>query len=146
MVQFQRIGTINIAVRSAEDARARFEELGLPASTDEIIDLSDPPAQIRYFQLPIGESSFSLIEPSDDASPVARFLGKRGEGAFSINIVVDDLVGLMDEWRRQGIVWVLDEPMRFEPSGGREHGGFVNWVRPDQINGLLLEFTQPDDA
>lgn len=142
MANFLRIGTINVAVHSAVSAAERFASLGMPTTTNSIIELLDAPAQIRYFQHKVGESSISLVEPSDETSPIARFLTKRGEGVFSINIVVDDLLSLMDEWAAQGIRWVLKDPLVFEATDNRHHGGLVNWVSPDQIHGILLEFTQ----
>jgi hypothetical protein len=51
-------------------------------------------------------------------------------------------VDLMDEWAAQGIRWVLEQPLAFGTTETRPHGGLVNWVSPDQVNGILLEFTQ----
>ena len=133
------IGTINLAVRDAQSAGERFRKLGLPPVTESLVRLDERPAQIRYHTVPVGESSLSLVEPSDETSPIARYLDRKGEGVFSISLIVSDLGELMKIWKGEGVEWVLDSPMPFEPAEGRTHGGKCNWTKPKSTHGILFE-------
>jgi hypothetical protein len=143
-MEILRIGTINLAVEDAQAVGDRFRRLGLSPVTDSLVRLEERPAQIRYHTVPIGESSLSLVEPSDETSPIARYLDKHGEGVFSISLIVSDIAGLMEVWRREGVDWVLENPMPFAPAEGRSHGGKCNWTKPKTTHGILFEIIERD--
>jgi len=142
MAEILKIGTINLAIRDAQEAGKRFARMGLAPITESLVRLEEKPAQIRYHTVPVGDSSLSLVEPSDGSSPIARHLERRGEGVFSISLIVSDLEELMETWKAEGVEWVLDKPMPFEPAEGRAHGGKCNWTRPKSTHGILFEIIE----
>ncbi|MDN5925903.1 MAG: VOC family protein [Hyphomicrobiales bacterium] len=139
------IGTINLAVEDAQAVGDRFRRLGLPPITDSLVRLEERPAQIRYHTVPVGGSSLSLVEPSDETSPIARYLGKHGEGIFSISLIVSDLAGLMEVWKREGVDWVLENPLPFASAEGRAHSGKCNWTKPKSTHGILFEVIERNE-
>lgn len=142
MAEILKIGTINLAVQDADAAGKRFARMGLAPVTEALVRLEEKPAQIRYHTVPVGDSSLSLVEPSDATSPIARHLERRGGGVFSICLIVDNLDELMENWKAEGVDWVLDKPMPFEPAEGRAHGGKCNWTRPKSTFGILFEIIE----
>jgi len=132
--------TVNVAARNADEAVAKYRNLGLPALP--AFSMPQPPAEIVDVSLPIGEQgAISVIAPTGPGSPVQRFIDRRGEGLYSIAVRVDDLDDAMREW--QGVQWVLDKPYEF--GSGNPAARYVperlrvNWIKPSSLSGVMLE-------
>ncbi|HLV03557.1 MAG TPA: VOC family protein [Actinomycetaceae bacterium] len=134
--------TVNIAVESMAEMLPKYRHMGLshvPPSP-----WPDPPIQMTDVSLELDPSpmALSLIEPWQGEGPVATFIEKRGPGVYSVAVRVDDLPGIMEDWRKAGMEWVLDEPA--EVPGGRAaryvaDRVLVNWVNPRSLGGVLFE-------
>lgn len=94
---------------------------------------------VRVSFLPVGETKFELLEPVGVDGPVQRFLTNRGPGIHHICLEVDDLMGMLDHLKTQG-VRLLD----LEPRPGA-HGTLVAFIHPKAAGGVLIELVQPGE-
>ncbi|HJS75114.1 MAG TPA: VOC family protein, partial [Vicinamibacteria bacterium] len=83
-----RIHHVGIAVRSLEEAAARFGGLlGLGRGASYEL----PEFGVKVLFLKVGEANLELLEPLDAGSTVASFLEKRGEGMHHVCFEVEDI-------------------------------------------------------
>ena len=128
-----KIDHIGIAVRSIEEARGFYENLGL-----HVEEIEEVPAEgVRVAMIPCGESRLELLEPTRDDSPIATFLAKRGPGIHHLCLGTDD-IDADDQRLRAADLRVL----RPEPTEGAG-GSRVQFVHPKSAGGILLELAQP---
>jgi len=142
MIQVTEFLTVNVAVSSLDEARSRYEAIGLAALPPA--PWPDPPIEMTdvTVEFPQGGAAISLIEPWNGGGATGRFIEKRGQGVYSIAVRVDDLEVAMRDWQSLGFEWVLDTPS--EVPGGRAASYvadrvLVNWVKPKSFGGVLLE-------
>lgn len=142
MIKVTEFLTINIAVSNMQEARARYEAIGLAALAPA--EWPEPPIQMTdvTMEFPEAHTAISLIEPWEGTGPVERFISKRGQGVYSVAVRVDDLAAAMQDWRALGMEWVSPEPAVVP--GGRAASYvadkvLVNWVNPRTFGGVLLE-------
>jgi methylmalonyl-CoA/ethylmalonyl-CoA epimerase len=124
------IDHIGIAVESLERALAFYRDvLGLDVS-----DVSEVPGDgVRAAFVPVGGPALELLEATDEQSPIARFVARRGPGLHHVTLTVDDLAGVLDRLKQQG-VRLIDE----QPRAGA-HGSRVAFIHPSAAGGVLLE-------
>jgi methylmalonyl-CoA epimerase len=132
-----KINHIGLATSSIDEALRIFGDgLGLEVSASEDV----PGDMTRVAFAPLGESRLEFIEPMDGEGPVQKFLEKRGPGIHHICLEVEDLPGLLDRLRSQGIELVDQEP---RPGA---HGTMVAFIHPKAANGVLVELVETRGA
>jgi methylmalonyl-CoA epimerase len=132
------INHLGIAVKSLTAAKAIYQKLGLPISTEETVEQE----KVRVVMVPLGESRIELLEATSDDSTIARFIAKRGEGLHHVCLNVPDLPAAVARLKKDGVRLVSDE---IKTGAGGHHYVFVH---PSSAGGVLLELVeaQPPDA
>jgi len=128
-----KIHHLGIAVRSLEEAAARFEGL-LGLSRGKRYDL--PEWKVSALFLAVGESHLELLEPHDEDSTVGKFLARRGEGLHHVCFEVENIEASLGEFERQGAELIDKKPR----SGAGGH--LVAFVHPKSTHGVLVELKQ----
>ncbi len=126
------IDHLGIAVKSLAAARGIYENLGLTASAEEVVDGE----QVRVAMLPVGESRLELLEATSDDSAVAKFIAKRGEGLHHVCLRVPDLTLVVERLKKDGVRLVSNE-IKIGAGGHR----YV-FVHPSSAGGVLLELVE----
>jgi methylmalonyl-CoA epimerase len=123
---------LGIAVRSLADAKAIYEKLGLPVSSEEVV----PAEKVRLVMVPIGETRLELLEPTADDSVIAKFIAKRGEGLHHVSIRVPDLNAAVQKLKSSGTRMVSDE-IKIGAGGHR-----YIFLHPSSTSGVLIELVE----
>jgi methylmalonyl-CoA epimerase len=123
---------LGIAVRSLADAKAIYEKLGLPVSSEEVV----PAEKVRLVMVPIGETRLELLEPTSDDSVIAKFMAKRGEGLHHISIRVPDLNAAVQKLKASGTRLISDEIKT--GAGGHRYV----FLHPSSASGVLIELVE----
>jgi methylmalonyl-CoA epimerase len=126
------IDHLGIAVKSLEQARKFYEQLGLGPVSEEVV----PHEKVRVAMIPVGESRIELLEPTSPDSVIGRFLDKRGEGLHHVAIHVADLAHTVETLKASGTRFVSDE---IKVGAG---GHLYVFVHPSSAGGVLLELCQ----
>jgi methylmalonyl-CoA epimerase len=126
---------LGIAVRSLADAKAIYEKIGLPLSSEEVV----PGEKVRVVMVPIGETRLELLEPTSDDSVIAKFIAKRGEGLHHISIRVPDLEAAVQRLKSGGTRLVSEE-IKIGAGGHR----YV-FIHPSRSAGVLIELVEASD-
>jgi methylmalonyl-CoA epimerase len=126
------IDHLGIAVKSLAAAKSIYENLGLIASAEEVIEGE----QVRVAMLPVGESRLELMEATSENSTVAKFIAKRGEGLHHVCLRVPDLAVVVDRLKKDGVRLVSNE-IKVGAGGHR----YV-FVHPSSAGGVLLELVE----
>ena len=126
------IDHLGIAVKSLAASKAWYEQLGLRAESEEIVEHE----KVRVAMLPVGESRIELLEATSDDSPIARFIAKRGEGLHHVSLRVADLEGVVARLKKSGTRFVSEE-IKIGAGGHR----YV-FVHPSSAGGVLLELCE----
>jgi methylmalonyl-CoA epimerase len=128
-----KINHIGLATESIEEALRVFGKgLGLEVSGSEDV----PGDMTRVTFAPLGESRLEFLEPLGEEGPVQKFLEKRGPGIHHICLEVEDLPGILERLRGQGVDLIDQEP---RPGA---HGTMVAFVHPKAANGVLVELVE----
>jgi methylmalonyl-CoA epimerase len=128
-----KINHIGLATESIEEALRVFGKgLGLEVSGSEDV----PGDMTRVTFAPLGESRLEFLEPLGEEGPVQKFLEKRGPGIHHICLEVEDLPGILERLRGQGVELIDQEP---RPGA---HGTMVAFVHPKAANGVLVELVE----
>lgn len=126
------IDHLGIAVKSLEQARKFYEQLGLQVVSQEVVAHE----KVKVAMIPVGESRIELLEPTAPDSPIAKFLGKRGEGLHHVAIHVPDLTHAVETLKASGTRFISDE---IKIGAG---GHLYVFVHPSSAGGVLLELCQ----
>ena len=126
---------LGIAVRSLADAKAIYEKIGLPLSSEEVV----PGEKVRVVMVPVGETRLELLEPTSDDSVIAKFIAKRGEGLHHISIRVPDLEAAVERLKSGGTRLVSEE-IKIGAGGHR----YV-FIHPSRSAGVLIELVEASD-
>jgi LAO/AO transport system kinase len=128
-----RIHHVGIAVRSLEEAAARFGGLlGLGRGASYEL----PEFGVKVLFLKVGEANLELLEPLGTGSTVASFLEKRGEGMHHVCFEVEDIEKSLADFAAQGAKLIDEKP---RPGAG---GHLVAFVHPRSTHGVLVELKQ----
>jgi methylmalonyl-CoA/ethylmalonyl-CoA epimerase len=140
-----KLREISLAVENLSAAAERFSAL-LGARPSDVIEVTTPPVQARFVSLDTGGPvSIALMESTEAGSAIERFLERRGEGLFSITFAVDDIGAAMSRMRKEGVEFVLGQPLLLKDySTGhvRYRECLVNFTRPRSTGGLVMELQQ----
>ena len=131
-----RIDHIGIAVRSIDESRKLYEQLGLAVEAIEEV----PQEGVRVALITCGESRIELLEPTSEESPVQRFLDRRGPGLHHLCLATDSMADDDRRLRELGYQLLREQPT---PGAGC---CWVQFVHPKSTGGVLLELSQPDDT
>jgi methylmalonyl-CoA epimerase len=126
------IDHLGIAVKSLAAAKSIYEQLGLTASAEEVVEGE----QVRVAMLPVGQSRLELLEATSESSAVARFIAKRGEGLHHVCLRVPDLTVVVERLKADGVRLVSNE-IKIGAGGHR----YV-FVHPSSAGGVLLELVE----
>jgi methylmalonyl-CoA/ethylmalonyl-CoA epimerase len=133
-VKIRKIEHLGLACRSAARAEAFYHGiLGLPVVDREELEEQ----RLRVVKIQTGESVLELLEPLPGEAVVSKFLDQRGEGLHHVCFEVDDVRAATAELKARGYTPIWEEPRR--GAGGR----WVNFLRPKETFGLLLELNEP---
>lgn len=126
------IDHLGIAVKSLQQARKFYEQLGLSVVSEEVVAHE----KVKVAMIPVGESRIELLEPTCADSVVARFLEKRGEGLHHVAIHVPDLAHAVTTLKASGARFISEE---IKVGAG---GHLYVFVHPTSAGGVLLELCQ----
>ena len=126
------IDHLGIAVKSLEQARKFYEQLGLSVVSEEVVAHE----KVKVAMIPVGESRIELLEPTGSDSVVARFLEKRGEGLHHVAIHVPDLAHAVETLKAAGTRFISEE---IKIGAG---GNLYVFVHPSNAGGVLVELVQ----
>lgn len=130
---------VGIAVGDLDAAIAWYHDhLGMIVVHEEInTEQGVREAMLAVRGAPAGSTQIQLMAPIDETSPIAKFLDKRGPGIQQFAYRVSDLDALSARLRDQGVRLVYDEPRR-GTAGSR-----INFIRPRDAGGVLVELVEP---
>ncbi|MBI2932097.1 MAG: methylmalonyl-CoA epimerase [Planctomycetes bacterium] len=133
-MNIRKIEHLGIAVRSAAEAEKLYAEaLGLSVVARETLD----EMKLRVVKVASGETVLELLEPLEGETVIRKFLAERGPGIHHICFEVDDVAAATEELKRKGYSTVWEEPHL--GAGGRR----VNFLRPKECGGVLIELNEP---
>lgn len=135
-MNIQKIEHLGLACRSA-DAAAQFYSgvLGLPVVARETIAAMN----LKVVKVRSGESVLELLEPMPGESVISKFLASHGEGLHHICFQVENIREAVRELQAKGLSPLWDEPR--VGAGGK----WVNFLRPKETFGVLVELAQDPD-
>src|ERR1041385_3432844 len=99
------IDHLGIAVKSLEQARKFYEQLGLKVASQEEV----PHEKVKVAMIALGESRIELLEATSADSVIAKFVEKRGEGLHHVALHVPDLTQAVEQLKAAGTRFVSDE-------------------------------------
>jgi methylmalonyl-CoA epimerase len=126
------IDHLGIAVKSLDDARKFYEQLGLQVAGEEVV----PHEKVKVAMINLGESRIELLEATSPDSAIAKFVAKRGEGLHHVALHVPDLETTVEKLKASGARFVSDE-IKIGAGGHR----YV-FVHPSSAGGVLLELVE----
>ena len=126
------IDHLGIAVKSLEQAKKFYQQLGMQVMPEEVVEAE----KVRLAMVPLGESRIELLEPINEESPIAKFLAKRGEGLHHVSLRVDDITATVKRLKQQG-VRLISEDVKIGADGH-----MYVFVHPQSAGGVLLELVQ----
>src|SRR5215470_10453598 len=126
------IDHLGIAVKSLEQARKFYEQLGLSVVSEEVV----PHEKVKVAMVPVGESRIELLEPTAPDSVIAKFLEKRGEGLHHVALYVPDLAHAVETLKASGTRFISEE---IKIGAG---GHLYVFVHPQSAGGVLIELVQ----
>ncbi len=128
-----KIEHIGIAVKSLEEANARYEQLlgKAPYKTESV---ESEGVNTSFFEL--GESKLELLEGTNADSPIQKFIEKKGEGMHHIAFEVADIHAEIERLVGNGFQLIGDGP-----KDGADNK-LVCFFHPKSTGGLLIELCQ----
>ena len=132
---YKKVNHIGIAVKSLEQAKQVFGVLGLEVEGEEVIEGQ----KVKVAFIPVGETRLELLEATSPDSPVAKFIHKRGEGVHHIALGVENVSGMLEKLKSEGVKLVDEQP---RPGA---HDTLIAFIHPKSTGGILLELCQEKD-
>ncbi len=134
---FGEIDHIGVAVENLDDSIAIYRDhLGMRVQHRETVDEFGVEAAL----LEIGAAHVELLTPTKPDSGVAKFLERKGPGMHHVAYRTDDIEGVLDRMREEGLR-LIDE----EPRTGIQDSR-VAFVHPKSTGGVLTEIVQPAEG
>jgi len=128
-----KVEHIGIAVRSIEEANARYTELfGVGPYKEEFVESEG--VRTSFFRS--GPNKIELLEATRPDSAIARFIEQRGEGMHHIAFAVEDIHTEMERLRDAGFRLLNEAPKK-----GADNK-WVCFVHPRSVHGVLIELCQ----
>ena len=129
----KKLDHIGIAVQSIDNVKLFFESIfNMTPAFEEIVE--DQKVKVAGFT--VGETTLEFLEPTAIDSPIAKFLEKRGEGLHHIALGVEDISGILEQFKDKGLKLIDESPRK-----GAE-GKQIAFIHPKSIFGILTELSQ----
>src|SRR5512139_240975 len=130
MAKVKRIDHVAILVDDLEKTLAFWRDgLGM-----ELAHVEEVPAEKSVVAfLPVGSSEVELVKPTTDDSGLARYLEKRGPGMHHVCLEVDDIEGMLQQLKDQGVQLINETAI--SGVGGRKYA----FIHPKATGGVLVE-------
>jgi len=133
-MKIRKIEHLGIGVPNLEEAMKLYRDaLGLPVEDLEL--LAD--MKLKVIKVKAGDTVLELLEPLPGESVISKFIAEKRGGIHHICFEVDNVMAATAELQAKGY-----EPLWPEPRSGAG-GRLVNFLRPKQTGGVLIEFNQP---
>ena len=131
-----RLDHIGIAVNELDSGSKFWEILGLKNSGEEVND--EQGVNIRFYDTDFAEKAtrIELLSPTGEDTPIGKFLASRGPGVQQIAFQVDDLQGLLNRLKTEGIRLINETPT------AGAHGSQIAFVHPSSTGGVLVELLE----
>lgn len=126
------IDHLGVAVKSLDDAKKFYEQLGLQVVGEETVEGE----KVRVAMVPVGETRIELLEATAPESAIARFIAKRGEGLHHVALHVPDLASVVERMKKNGTRFINDQ---VQIGAG---GHLYVFVHPSSTGGVLLELCE----
>lgn len=131
-----KIEHIGIAVKSLEEANARYSQLfGAEPYKEEAVESEG--VKTSFFQS--GPNKIELLEATRPDSPIAKFVEKQGEGMHHVAFAVEDIEAELARLRDEGFRLLNEKPKK-----GADNK-WVAFVHPKDSHGVLIELCQERD-
>lgn len=136
-MQPRKIEHLGVAVRNLEEAERLYAGvLGMPVVARETLEAM----KLKVVKVAVGESVLELLEPLPGEDVISKFLAGHGPGIHHVCFEVDDVAAATAELKAKGLAPVWDQPRL-----GAGHR-LVNFLRPKECGGVLIELNQPAEA
>ena len=134
-----RLDHIGIAVNELDDGGKFWEILGLQNAGEEVN--LEQGVNIRFYDTGDGENPprIELLSPTGEDTPIGKFLAKKGPGVQQIAFQVDNLQGLLNRLKDEGVRLINETPT----TGA--HGSQIAFVHPSSTGGVLGELLEYTD-
>ena len=133
-MKIRKIEHLGIGVPNLEEAMKLYRDaLGLPVADLEL--LAD--MKLKVIKVQAGDTVLELLEPLPGETVISKFIAEKRGGIHHICFEVDNVMAATAELSAKGY-----EPLWPEPRPGAG-GRLVNFLRPKQTGGVLIEFNQP---
>lgn len=129
----RRINHLGIVPKDVVQAKNFFcSILGLEDAFQERVESQ----KVCVHFIECGPSRLELLEPTTPESPVAEFLKTRGSGIQHVALDVQNIDGLVEKLKAQGVQLINDQPIP-----GAHHTRIV-FVHPRATGGVLVELVE----
>ncbi|MDI6805067.1 MAG: methylmalonyl-CoA epimerase [Candidatus Bathyarchaeia archaeon] len=128
---FIGVDHVGVAVKNLDEAISIYQNV-LGFRLEGIHVLSERGVKVAFLSSG-GETKIELLEPLGSNSPIAKFLINRGEGIHHIAVKVKDIDGVLEDFKRKGVI-LVDEKPRIGAEGAK-----IAFVHPKSTKGVLLE-------
>jgi methylmalonyl-CoA epimerase len=133
-MKITKIEHIGIACASAAKAEGFYRDvLGLPVVSREEI----PHMKLHVVKVRASEVVLELLEPQAGEEVISKFLAKSGEGIHHICFEVENVDEATAYLKAKGYTPVWEKPQA--GAGGKR----VNFLRPKETGGVLIEINEP---
>jgi methylmalonyl-CoA/ethylmalonyl-CoA epimerase len=130
MSGIERIHHVAVVVDDMEKALSFWRD-ALGISLHELRDVPNEQSQVAF--LPLQGTEVELVMPTSAESGIAKYLAKRGPGMHHICLQVDDLAGMLERLKSQGVRLINDTPRT--TADGRKYA----FIHPESAGGVLVE-------
>jgi methylmalonyl-CoA/ethylmalonyl-CoA epimerase len=132
MAKITKINHIAVVVPDIDKSLSFWRDaLGL-----ELHHIEDVPSQKAVVAfLPSGDSEVELVKPTAEDSGTGKFLRERGPGMHHLCFEVDDLDGMIDQLKENGVRLINESPVVLE-------GRRLIFIHPKSADGVLVELYQ----
>lgn len=128
------IDHVGVATEDLEGAIALYEgTLGMPVAHRETVESQGVEAVL----LDVGDGHVELLRPLGPDTPVGKYLAKKGPGLHHVAYAVDDIDGVLQRLKQQGVE-LIDSEARTGIRNSR-----VAFVHPKATGGVLTEIVEP---
>jgi methylmalonyl-CoA/ethylmalonyl-CoA epimerase len=125
---------IAVAVKSIEEGKKIYEDLGLVFSTER--EVVKEQGVTTAFASIDENAHIELLEPFGENGPIHKYIEKKGPGIHHICFRVKDVVKKCNELTDKGYILLNDSPVK---GAG---GCLVNFLHPKSTGGVLIEVSQ----
>jgi len=125
---------VGVAVKNLDEAIKIYRDI-LGFKLESVHVLTEQKVKVAFLSSG-GETHVELLEPLGSESTVAKFLETRGEGVHHFAMKVENIVTMLEEFKKKGVT-LIDE----KPKIGAE-GKKIVFVHPKSTKGVLLELCE----